>query len=86
MFVLKRSHHNPILVPDRDHYWEAFATFNMSVVKKGKNFYGVYRAISAADRLRVPEQISVIGIGKSRDGIDFEVVVENEEFIFGGRN
>ncbi len=72
MFVVKRSHHNPILVPDKDHYWEAFATFNMSVVKKGKMFYGVYRAISAVDKLRTPERISIIGIGQSKDGKDFE--------------
>src|SRR3989344_7375911 len=72
MFVVKRSHYNPILVPDKDHYWEAFATFNMSVVKKGKIFYGIYRAISAVDRLRTPERISIIGIGKSKDGAYFK--------------
>ncbi len=72
MFVVKRSHHNPILVPDKDHYWEAFAAFNMSVVKVGKMFYGVYRAISAVDRMRTPEQTSIIGIGKSKDGTHFE--------------
>ncbi len=78
MFVVKRSHHNPILIPDKDHYWEAFATFNMSVIKAGRMFYGVYRAISAVDRLRNPQQLSVIGIGKSRDGNNFE---EREPFI-----
>lgn len=72
MFVVKRSHHNPILTPDKDHYWEAFATFNMSVIKAGRIFYGVYRAISAVDRMRTPEQVSVIGIGKSKDGTHFE--------------
>mgnify|MGYP001589826551 CR=1 FL=1 len=72
MFVVKRSPHNPILVPDKDHYWEAFATFNMSVIKEGKIFYGVYRAISAVDKLRAPERFSTIGIGKSKNGTDFE--------------
>src|SRR3989338_2531885 len=72
MYVVKRSHHNPILVPDKDHYWEDFATFNMSVVKAGSMFYGVYRAISAPDRLRTPEKISIIGIGRCRDGVHFE--------------
>jgi len=72
MFVVKRSHHNPILVPEKDHYWEAFATFNMSVVKKGRMFYGVYRAISAADRMYTPGQLSTIGIGKSKDGAHFD--------------
>ncbi|KKQ19547.1 MAG: Glycosidase-related protein, partial [Parcubacteria group bacterium GW2011_GWC1_36_9] len=72
MYVVKRSHHNPILLPDKDHYWEAFATFNMSVVKVEKMFYGVYRAISAVDKLRTSQQLSIIGIGKSKDGIHFE--------------
>ena len=72
MYVVKRSHHNPILTPDRDNYWEAFATFNMSVIKRGKTFYGVYRAISAEDRLLKPTQVSVIGLGKSKDGRHFE--------------
>src|SRR3989338_4795987 len=72
MYVVKRSPHNPILVPEKNHYWEAFATFNMSVIKKGATYYGVYRAISAVDRLRRPEQISIMGIGKSKDGTHFE--------------
>lgn len=72
MYVAKRSHHNPILTPNRDHYWEESATFNMSVVKKGKTFYGVYRAIGAEDKLRTPNRMSIIGIGKSKDGRHFE--------------
>jgi len=78
MFVVKRSHHNPILVPDKDHYWEAYASFNMSVVKEGKTFYGIYRAVSAIDKLRAPERISTIGIGTSKDGRHF---AEREPFI-----
>jgi predicted GH43/DUF377 family glycosyl hydrolase len=72
MYVVKRSHHNPILTPYRDHNWESFATYNMSVVKKGKTFYGVYRAIGASDILRTPNQISVIGLGVSKDKTHFE--------------
>ena len=71
MYVVKRSHHNPILIPYGDHYWEAFATFNMSVIKKGKTFYGAYRAIGAPDILRTPEQISIIGLGTSKDKTHF---------------
>src|SRR3989338_9935567 len=78
MFVVKRSHHNPIIVLDKNHYWEAFASFNMSVVKKGAMFYGVYRAISAPDRLLAPDQVSIIGIGQSKDGRHFS---ERESFI-----
>lgn len=72
MYITKRSHHNPILIPYGDHYWEAFATFNMSVIKKGKTLYGVYRAIGAPDVLRTPRQISIIGIGKSEDTVHFK--------------
>lgn len=71
MYVVKRSDHNPILIPNKDHYWEEFATFNMCPIKKGKLIYGFYRAISAVDKL-TGRQISVIGIGKSKDGIHFE--------------
>lgn len=84
MFVVRRSHHNPIVVPDKNHYWEAFAVFNMSVIKKGKTFYGVYRAISAPDRLRKPEQVSIIGIGESVNIANFEnrvpFIVPEEEW------
>jgi len=72
MFVVKRSQHNPILVPSPDHHWEAFATFNMSPVKRGRSIYGLYRAMSARDALRVPDRISTIGIAKSADGLHFQ--------------
>jgi len=78
MFVIKRSQENPILAPNRDHHWEASATFNMSVVKHGRHIHGLYRAISSKDPLRTPDQISTIGIAKSRDGLHFE---ENRQFI-----
>lgn len=72
MYVVKRSEDNPILVPNKDHYWEEFATFNMCPVVKGKLIYGLYRAISAVDKITTQQQTSIIGIGKSKDGIHFE--------------
>jgi len=72
MFVVKRSEHNPILIPDRNHYWEEFSTFNLCPIRHGNKTYGLYRAISASDALRNPRQISVIGIGESRDEVHFE--------------
>ncbi|KKP72472.1 MAG: Glycosidase-related protein [Candidatus Nomurabacteria bacterium GW2011_GWB1_35_20] len=84
MFVVKRSEQNPILVPDKDHYWEEFSSFNLCPIKHGKIFYGAYRAISAVDLLQNPRQISVIGVGKSKDGIHFEdrnpLIVPKEEW------
>ncbi|MEA3399431.1 MAG: hypothetical protein U9R00_02900, partial [Patescibacteria group bacterium] len=79
MYVVKRSHQNPVLIPERNHYWEAFATFNMSTIKKGNEIYGLYRAISAEDALQKPKNISTIGIGKSKNGISF---TERKKFIF----
>jgi predicted GH43/DUF377 family glycosyl hydrolase len=72
MYVVKKSEHNPILIPNKDHYWEEFATFNMSPIKHGKHIYGLYRAISAVDNLTPQKQVSVVGICKSTDGIHFE--------------
>ncbi len=72
MYVARKSNHNPILVPNKDHHWENFATFNMCPIKHGKNIYGFYRAISAVDKIAHQPQISVIGLSKSKDGVHFE--------------
>jgi predicted GH43/DUF377 family glycosyl hydrolase len=72
MYVIKRSQHNPILVPNGDHYWEEFGTFNMCPIRRNKTIYGLYRAISAIDKMTLQQQTSVIGIAKSKDGIHFE--------------
>lgn len=84
MFVLKRFQHNPILVPDQDHYWEEFASFNLCPIKYNKKIYGVYRAISAVDVLQNPQQTSIIGIGESKDGTSFKnrvpFIVPKEEW------
>jgi predicted GH43/DUF377 family glycosyl hydrolase len=78
MFVVKRSEQNPILIPNRDHYWEEFAAFNLCPIKRGKTIYGLYRAISAVDKMHDPHQVSVIGIGKSKDGVHF---TDRDHFI-----
>jgi len=72
MFIARRSHHNPVLVPDKNHYWEGFAVFNMSVIKVGRILHGVFRAVSVVDSLRTPKQLSTIGIAKSKDGTHFD--------------
>lgn len=72
MYVAKKSSYNPILIPNRDHYWEEFATFNMCPIKKGKITYGLYRAMSAVDKLNPQHQVSIIGVGESLNGIHFE--------------
>ena len=72
MYVAKRSKHNPILVPDIDNYWEAFASFNMCPIQKGNRYFGLYRAISESDKLRNPDRTSIVGIAESKDGTHFE--------------
>ena len=71
MYVVKRSKHNPFLIPNRDHYWEEFVTFNLCPIKKGFKYHGFYRAISAPDELKTPHQMSIIGKAESLDGIHF---------------
>jgi predicted GH43/DUF377 family glycosyl hydrolase len=72
MYVVKKSEDNPILIPNINHHWEEFAAFNMCPIKKGKTVYGLYRAISAVDKIIEQQQTSIIGIGKSKDGLHFE--------------
>ncbi len=72
MYVVKKSQYNPIMTPNRDHYWEEFATFNMCPIKHNKNIYGLYRAISAPDKMATQQQVSIIGTSRSKNGIHFE--------------
>ncbi|MSU54919.1 MAG: hypothetical protein EXS46_00060 [Candidatus Taylorbacteria bacterium] len=78
MFVVKRSRHNPVLVPSHERFWEAFATFNLSPHKFGKGMIALYRAVSLPDSLQNPSQISIIGRAKSLDGSNF---TERASFI-----
>ncbi len=80
MYITKRFTQNPILSRDQNKYFESFAVFNMSVVKKGKKFFGLYRAISGADPISIPSQISSISIAESNDGNFFE---NRRQFISG---
>lgn len=72
MYIVRRSSHNPLIVPDPQHHWEAFATFNPSPIKRGRKLVALYRAISHPDSLLTPSQRSVIGIAESSDGKHFE--------------
>lgn len=65
MFTLKRSEHNPILSPTKEHPWEAAAAFNGCPVVHNKDFYLVYRAMSEPQLLKEPHiRMSVIGRAK----------------------
>ncbi|MBI4235452.1 hypothetical protein HY604_04080 [Candidatus Peregrinibacteria bacterium] len=89
--IIQRSKENPILIPNRDQFWEAEAVFNGCPAKVGDKIYLLYRALSqyhyhtaAKNRMMVSD----IGIAESADGIHFEnrrqfVVPELEWEKFG---
>ena len=81
MFVVKRSHHNPFIVPTKDNLWESAAAFNWCPIRDQKDkrlVHAVYRAMGTPElfgeggRTVGPEELSVIGYASSKDGIHFE--------------
>ncbi len=90
MFI-RRSSHNPILIPNRNHSWESEAVFNASPVTVGRTTYLVYRAVSLPHyhiSAQTTMAISDIGITESKDGIHFEsrrrfIVPEHDWERFG---
>ena len=73
MYVFRRSSHNPILSPVKEHSFEELSSCNGSVCADGKNLHMLYRAISHPDRLEASDLTrSSIGHVRSLDGIHFE--------------
>ncbi|PIU03677.1 hypothetical protein COT44_01980 [Candidatus Shapirobacteria bacterium CG08_land_8_20_14_0_20_39_18] len=62
--IVNRYNKNPILTPNKNHPWEAEAVFNGCPIKKGKEVFLLYRAMS-------PLSVSSIGVAKSKDGVIF---------------
>lgn len=72
MFIVRREPHNPILSPQREHPWEALATFNPSVVREENGWRMYYRALSNPAALVAPYAVqSTIGEAFSEDGLHF---------------
>lgn len=73
MVKTKRSKHNPVLSPSKEHNWEQHAAFNGSIAKEGMNHHMVYRAISMNQIFHgVRMHVSTIGYAYSGDGIHFK--------------
>ena len=80
MFVVKRSHHNPLLIPLKANLWESVAAFNWCPVQRGTTTHCVYRAMGTPDSIAYssgaqysgPSVISTIGHSTTKDGIHFE--------------
>lgn len=72
--IIQRSEHNPILKPTNAHSWEAEAVFNGCPVKKGKEIFLLYRALSLPHYHTAASatlMVSDIGIAASYDGVNF---------------
>lgn len=73
MFTVTRSELNPILIPLREHPWEAAAAFNGCPIIKGRSTVLVYRAMSEPELLKEPHiRTSVIARAESKNGVDYE--------------
>ncbi|MEK7146932.1 MAG: hypothetical protein AAB772_01610, partial [Patescibacteria group bacterium] len=73
MLQVKRSPENPILLPNREHFWEAEAVFNGCPVASGKKIHFFYRAVASPENYDGSSiQISSIGKAISSDGLHFK--------------
>ena len=79
LFECKRFNGNPIITPDKNHPWEAKATFNPAALRIKNTTHILYRTLSE-------DNTSYIGYASSRDGIhinersDDPVYVPRESF------
>jgi len=85
MLIVKRSIHNPILIPQRHIPWEAAATFNWSPVAFGKKTICLYRAMSEITYHEgAYMHLSTIGMAESSDSIHYtkrrQFIVPEEEW------
>jgi predicted GH43/DUF377 family glycosyl hydrolase len=72
MFFVKRSPHNPILVPDHLDSFEAYAAFNGSPIRTGKTLTMLYRAQAEPESYQGSRfTLATIGAAISKDGTHF---------------
>ena len=72
MFVVKRSPHNPIIIPTKDDLWRSLATFNWCPIQDGAVTHCVYRAVGTPELVNAGgHDLSTIGYAKSIDGTNF---------------
>jgi predicted GH43/DUF377 family glycosyl hydrolase len=80
MFVIKRSHHNPLLIPTKENLWESVATFNWCPIqgtkskkKTEKVTRCVYRATGTPELVVSGfNDLSTVGYAESKDGVHFD--------------
>lgn len=72
--LIQRFEGNPVLKPKKIHAWEAQAVFNGCPIERDDKIYLIYRALSLPHyhvHPRAHLSISNIGIGVSKDGLEF---------------
>lgn len=70
--MLNRYSQNPILRPEKSHYWENFAVFNGSIVKTDDSYILLYRAMGNEETISQRTlRVSTIGKAESNNGVDF---------------
>ena len=73
MPAVKRSSHNPILLPDAGTAWEAVAAFNPAPIEARGKVHLLYRACGARQKVGDKEvEVSSIGHAVSGDGFRFK--------------
>jgi len=71
MAVVKRSHENPVIIPESASAWESEAAFNPSVIEKKGIFHALYRAVGKQAYEGKEIEVSSIGHASGADGIHF---------------
>ena len=64
--ILKRYSNNPILIHDKNNWWESVAVFNCAILYDGKKIHMLYRASG-----EYKHYFSRIGYASSDDGYVF---------------
>ncbi len=72
MLKFQRYEHNPFLVPNKTHTWEAKAVFNACPLKEDDKYHLLYRAESSEEKYKEKNlHLSTIGYAESDDGVNF---------------
>lgn len=80
MYVVKRSEHNPILSPTREHSFENFAVINGNPIKIGSFIHLLYRAQTFPENFENGSfSLSTVCRATSTNGVNFK---NREVFVF----
>jgi len=76
MIKLRRLSVQPILLPQKEHFWEAAAVFNCAVIYDNCLVHLIYRATDIAPSGKEGEYVNSLGYAVSKDAIHFNRLEE----------